>query len=143
MVLGALQNQRCPHILRYDVLGVWGLGVPLRRDWGSMLIRLPLPQRFRLRGTKLRPWSKQNSGQNSDHPRLCTYWGKEKLRPWSKFLRNEKAAPRVSFGARYPADVHADIMADVRWQKLRSGPRYPGKTSISVQTSMTRRRGRP
>ena len=58
-------------------------------------------------------------------------------------VRNEKAAQRVSFGAGYPADVHADIPADVQGQKLRSGPQNPGKTSISVRTSMTRRRGRP
>ena len=50
--------------------------------------------------------------------------------PWSAtgggvasapLIRTEKAAQRVSFGARYPADVHADIPADVRGQKLRSG----------------------
>ena len=41
------------------------------------------------------------------------------------FFRNEKAAQRVSFGAGYPADVHADIPADIRGQKLRSGPRNP------------------
>ena len=59
-------------------------------------------------------------------------------------FRNEKAAQRVSFGAGYPADVHADIVAaDVRGQKLLSGPQIPGKTSMSVRTSMTRRRGRP
>ena len=58
-------------------------------------------------------------------------------------IRNEKAAQRLSFGAGYPADVHADIPADVRGQKLWSGPGNPGKTSISVRTSMTRRRGRP
>ena len=58
-------------------------------------------------------------------------------------IRNEKAAQRVSFGARYPTDVHVDIPADVQGQKLRSGPRNPGKTSILVRTSMTRRRGRP
>ena len=37
---------------------------------------------------------------------------------------------RVSFGAGYPADVHADIPADVRGQKLRSGPRNPGKQAF-------------
>ena len=58
-------------------------------------------------------------------------------------IKNEKAAQRVSFGAGYPADVHADISADVRGQKLRSSPRNPGKSSISARTSMTRRRGRP
>ena len=58
-------------------------------------------------------------------------------------IRNEKAAQRVSFGAGYPADVRTDIPADVRGQKLRSGPRNPGKTSISVRTSMTQSRGRP
>ena len=58
-------------------------------------------------------------------------------------VRNGKSAQRVSFGAGYPADVHADIPADVRGQKLRSSPRNPGKTSISVRTSMTRRRGCP
>ena len=42
-------------------------------------------------------------------------------------FRNEKAAPRVSVGAGYPADVHADIPADVREQKLRAGPRNPGR----------------
>ena len=52
-------------------------------------------------------------------------------------IRNEKAAQRVSFGAGYPADIRTDIPADVRGQKLRSGPRNPGKTSISVRTSMT------
>ena len=51
-------------------------------------------------------------------------------------LRNGKSAQRVSFGAGYPADVHADIPADVRGQKLRSSPRNPGKTSIWVRTSM-------
>ena len=61
----------------------------------------------------------------------------------SKRIRNGKSTQRVSFGAGYPADVHADIPADVRGQKLRSSPRNPGKTSISVRTSMTRRRGRP
>ena len=34
-------------------------------------------------------------------------------------VRNEKAAQRVSFGAGYPADVHAAVPADVRGQKLR------------------------
>ena len=61
----------------------------------------------------------------------------------SKVVRNEKAAQRVSFGAGYPADVHADIPADVQGQKLRSGPRNRGKTSALVRTSMTRRRRRP
>ena len=46
-------------------------------------------------------------------------------------LRNETAAQRVSSGAGYPADVHADIPADVWWQKLRSGPRNPGKNKPS------------
>ena len=61
--------------------------------------------------------------------------------PWILQIKNEKAAQRVSFGAGYPADVHADIPADFRGQKLRSNPRNPGKTSILVRTSMTRRRG--
>ena len=43
------------------------------------------------------------------------------------YFKNEKAAQRVGFGAGYPADVHADIPADVRGQKLRSNPRDPGK----------------
>ena len=43
------------------------------------------------------------------------------------FFKNEKAAQRVSFGAGYLADVHADIPADVRGQKLRSSPRNPGR----------------
>ena len=58
-------------------------------------------------------------------------------------IRNEEAAQRVSVGVGYPTDVHADIPVDVRGQKLRSGPLNPGKTSMSVRTSMTRRRGRP
>ena len=37
-------------------------------------------------------------------------------------LRNEKAAQRVSFGAGYPADVHADIPADVRGAKTSVKP---------------------
>ena len=81
--------------------------------------------------------------------------GAKRQRNWRKtrpkheerppFFRHEKAAQRVSFGAGYPADVHADIPADVRWQNLRSGPWKSWKTqaSISVRTSMTRRRGRP
>ena len=64
----------------------------------SMLIRLPLPQCFCPRGRKLRPWSEKNSDQNSDHPRLCIYWGKEKLRPWSEFLGRENSDHGLSFG---------------------------------------------
>ena len=52
---------------------------------------LPLPKGFWLRGTKLRPWSKQNSDQNSDHARLCISQGKEKLRPWSQFPGRENS----------------------------------------------------
>ena len=37
-------------------------------------------------------------------------------------FKNEKAAQRVSFGAGYPADVHADIPADVRGQKASVKP---------------------
>ena len=33
-------------------------------------------------------------------------------------FKNEKAAQRVSFGAGYPVDIHADILADVWGQKL-------------------------
>ena len=65
----------------------------------------------------------------------------------ARFLRPQdqerKSSPKSKFWAGYPADVHADIPADVRGQKLRSGAGNPGKTSISVRTSMTRRRGRP
>ena len=61
----------------------------------------------------------------------------------SEQIKSEKAAQRVSFGAGYPADIHADIPVDVRGQKLRWSPRNLGKISISVRTSMTRRRGRP
>ena len=64
----------------------------------SMLIRLPLPQCFCPRGRKLRPWSEKNLDQNSDHPRLCIYWGKEKLRPWSEFLGRENSDHGLSFG---------------------------------------------
>ena len=64
----------------------------------SMLICLPLPQCFCPRGRKLRPWSEKNSDQNSDHPRLCIYWGKEKLRPWSEFLGRENSDHGLSFG---------------------------------------------
>ena len=64
----------------------------------SRLIRLPLPQCFWLRGRKLRPWSKKNSDQNSDHPRLCISQGKEKLRPWSKFLGRGNSDHGLSLG---------------------------------------------
>ena len=64
----------------------------------SMLTRLPLPRCFCPRGRKLRPWSEKNSDQNSDHPRLCIYWGKEKLRPWSEFLGRENSDHGLSFG---------------------------------------------
>ena len=70
----------------------------LLRAQKSMLIRLPLPQCFCPRGRKLRPWSEENSDQNSDHSRLCIYWGKEKLRPWSEFLGRENSDHGLSFG---------------------------------------------
>ena len=69
-----------------------------RISYGSLLIRLPLPQCFCPRGRKLRPWSEKNSDQNSDHPRLSIYWGKEKLRPWSEFLGRENSDHGLSFG---------------------------------------------
>ena len=69
-----------------------------KRDQKSRLIRLALPQCFCPRGRKLRPWSEKNSDQNSDHPRLCIYWGKEKLRPWSEFLGRENSDHGLSFG---------------------------------------------
>ena len=65
--------------------------------YSSMLIRLPLPQCFCPRRRKLRPWSEKNSDQNSDHPRLCIYWGKEKLRPWSEFLGRANSDHGLSF----------------------------------------------
>ena len=55
-------------------------------------------QCFWLRRGKRRPWSEQNSDQNSDHPRLCIYQGKEKLRPWLKFLRRENSDHGLSLG---------------------------------------------
>ena len=61
-----------------------------------MLIRLP--QCFCPRRRKLRPWSEKSSDQNSDHPRLCIYWGKEKLRPWSEFLGRGNSDNGLSFG---------------------------------------------
>ena len=64
----------------------------------SMLIRLPPPQCFCPRGRKLRPWSEKNSDQNSDHPRLCIYWGKEKLGPWSELPGRENSDHGLSFG---------------------------------------------
>ena len=39
-----------------------------------------------------------NSDQNLDHPRLCIYWEKEKLRPWSEFLGRENSDHGLSFG---------------------------------------------
>ena len=88
-------------------LQIWGVGVVriiFRTEsrkaslFSSTPMGLPLPQGFRLRGTKLRPWSKQNSDQNSDHARLCMYQGKEKLRPWSKFLGRENSDHGLNFG---------------------------------------------
>ena len=87
----------------------------------------------------------------SGHTFMQSWWQRPPLLGTKKrgvfrrgsLLWNEKAAQRVSFGAGCPADVHADIPADVRGQKLRSGPWNPGKTSMSVRTSMIRRRGRP
>ena len=70
----------------------------VRKTQKSLLIRPPLPQCFRPRGRKLRPWSEKNSDQNSDHSRLCIYWGKEKLRPWSEFLGRENSDHGLSFG---------------------------------------------
>ena len=43
----------------------------LQRPWVY-----PYPSVSDFAGTKLRPWSKQNSDQNSDHTRLCIYHGK-------------------------------------------------------------------
>ena len=68
------------------------------KNKSSVLIRLPLPQCFCPHRRKLRPWSEKNSDQNSDHPRLCIYWGKDKLRPWSKFLGSENSDHGLSFG---------------------------------------------
>ena len=39
-----------------------------------------------------------NPDQNSDHARLCIYQGKEKLRPWSKFLGRENSDHGLNFG---------------------------------------------
>ena len=68
------------------------------RAQNSVLIRLALPQCFCPHARKLRPWSEKNSDQNSDHPRLCIYWGHEKLRPWSEFLGRENPDHGLSFG---------------------------------------------
>ena len=95
----------------------------------SYLARTPCRRAFRL------------PGEGGDHVHCTVEPSPGHIR--CRIFRNEKAAQRVSFGAGYPSNVHADIPADVRAQKLRSGPRNPGKTRISVQTSMTRRRGRP
>ena len=85
-----------PTFIWHRLVIVW----PLFGQWrgnNSMLIRLPLPQCFCPCGRKLRPWSEKNSDQNSDHPRLCIYWGKEKPRPWSEFLgRETQTMVRVS-----------------------------------------------
>ena len=50
-----------------------------------------------------------------------------------------KQPKRVSFGAGYPADVHAHIPADVRGQKLRSGLRNPRKTSKKKTKKMKKK----
>ena len=41
---------------------------------------------------------REKLGPNSDHPRLCIYWGNEKLRPWSEFLGRENSDHGLSFG---------------------------------------------
>ena len=87
--------------------------------------------------------SEQNMTQNASKQGKLDSFGAIFLFIFLPCIRNEKAAQRVSFGAGHPADVHADILADVRGQKLRSGPQNPGKTSIWVRISLSRRRGRP
>ena len=99
----------------------------------STLVRLSLPQCFCLRGTKHRPWSEQNSDQNSeqnsDHPRLCIYWGKEKLRPWSKSLGRENSDHGLSSGCFWGRgrwggsqerfcefDLHASAKSQSEWR---------------------------
>ena len=41
---------------------------------------------------------REELGPNSDHPRLCIFLGKEKLRPWSEFLGRENSDHGLSFG---------------------------------------------
>ena len=64
-------------------------------------------------------------------------------------VRNEKAAQRVSSGAGYPADVRADIRADVWGQSLvrpsKSWESKPVRADIhdpEVRTSMTPERSK-
>ena len=45
-------------------------------------------------------------------------------------LRNGKAAQRVSFGAGYPADVHADVPADVRGKNFGQALEIPEKQAF-------------
>ena len=58
----------------------------------------PYPSVSALAGGNSEFWSEKNSDQNSDHPRLCIYWGNEKLRPWSEFLGRENSDHGLSFG---------------------------------------------
>ena len=82
----------CPHEnLQFPTLRACKAQSFLSLFFGLTPMGLPLPQCFWLCGTKLRPWSEQNSGQNSNHARLWIYQGKEKLRPWSKFLGRENS----------------------------------------------------
>ena len=56
------------------------------------------------------------------HCRLKLAQNQPKLAWLGIKIKNEKAAQRASLEAGYPADVHADITADVQGQKLRSNP---------------------
>ena len=58
-------------------------------------------------------------------------------------VQERKISPKRKFSGRISRGHPGVIRADVPTQNFGQGPRNPGKTSIWVRTSMTRRRGRP
>ena len=102
-----------------------------------------------------RDWSSQPQGATKELqslrriPNRCAGFGGEGGsigNPWDLpqiHQEHGKAAQRESFGAGYPADIFADIRADVRDRKELSPPSLEAQGKSLVQTSLTRRRGRP
>ena len=68
----------------------------------------------------------------------------QKIRPKIRVIfQVRKSSPKSKFWGRISSGRPRGYPGGRPGQKLRSGPRNPGKTSILVRTSMTRRRGRP
>ena len=67
----------------------------------------------------------------------------EQLNFYRPKSQERKSSPKRKFLGRISRGHRGAIRADIPAQNFGQGGQNPGKTSISVRTSMTRRRGRP